>query len=274
MSNSLGDRMKDYENAYRIYLPKRLPVIVRIDGRAFHTFTKGMQKPFDHILMGCMKLTARRLCKEISGCKLAYTQSDEISLLLTCDDTLSTEPWFGNNLQKLTSLSASLATLYFNDFYREGIQGYHLPASLWFMPQKKQDALMKRHDTYFNKVNTATFDSRAFIIPHDEVVNYFIWRQQDAVRNSVQMVAQSLYSHRELMNKNTSELQDMMMEKGVNWNNCSVPQKRGVCIVRKEIAHGDVVKHEWVIDENIPNFTQDRSYIEGVMPCSNCIGMT
>ena len=147
MSNSLSDRMKGYENAYRIYLPKRLPVIVRIDGRAFHTFTKGMQKPFDHILMGCMKLTARRLCKEISGCKLAYTQSDEISLLLTCDDTLSTEPWFGNNLQKLTSLSASLATLYFNDFYRCLLYASRIqPQSRGILTMKNNRRYLVNHD--------------------------------------------------------------------------------------------------------------------------------
>jgi hypothetical protein len=118
--DNLGDRMKSYENITRTYLPSRMPIIIRIDGKAFHTFTKGFKKPFDDILMRAMEETAAALCRDIEGVKVAYTQSDEISLLITNNDTWETQPWFGNNLQKMVSVAASIATLAFNRaFWRE-----------------------------------------------------------------------------------------------------------------------------------------------------------
>lgn len=258
--DSLGDRMKGYENISRIYLPRRLPVIIRVDGRAFHTFTRGFERPFDQVLRTCMRVAAKALCEQISGVKLAYVQSDEISLLLTNDDTLDTQPWFGNNLQKLVSLSASIATLAFNGEFRQAIIR---------QPDKQQ------FGSYLIAYNRgAQFDSRAFVIPPTEVTNYFIWRQQDATRNSIQMVAQSLYSHKELMNKNTDELQEMIFQKGINWNDYPIPNKRGFCVVKKPCVIGieadatgleaasPVIRKQWVVDTDIPIFTQDRSYIE------------
>lgn len=239
MFDSLGDRMKAYENVSRIYLPRRLPVIIRVDGRAFHTFTRGFQRPFDSVLAASMWETAKALCKEISGAKLAYTQSDEISVLVTNNDTLTTEPWFANNLQKIVSLSASVATRAFDNAFQLKISSYN-------------DSF-KQFSTYFRVLHTATFDARAFILPPEEVCNYFIWRQQDAVRNSIQMAAQSVYSHKELQHKNQSNLQDMLMEKGINWNDYEVWQKRGACVVKDS---------EWTVDYDIPIFTQDRNYIE------------
>lgn len=239
MFDSLGDRMKAYENVSRIYLPRRLPVIIRVDGRAFHTFTRGFQRPFDSVLAVSMWETAKALCKEISGAKLAYTQSDEISVLVTNNDTLTTEPWFANNLQKIVSLSASVATRAFDNAFQLKISSYN-------------DSF-KQFSTYFRVLHTATFDARAFILPPEEVCNYFIWRQQDAVRNSIQMAAQSVYSHKELQHKNQSNLQDMLMEKGINWNDYEVWQKRGICVVKAS---------EWTVDYDIPIFTQDRNYIE------------
>ena len=239
MFDSLGDRMKAYENVSRIYLPRRLPVIIRVDGRAFHTFTRGFQRPFDSVLAVSMWETAKALCKEISGAKLAYTQSDEISVLVTNNDTLTTEPWFANNLQKIVSLSASVATRAFDNAFQLKISSY--------------DDSFKQFSTYFRVLHTATFDARAFILPPEEVCNYFIWRQQDAVRNSIQMAAQSVYSHKELQHKNQSDLQDMLMEKGINWNDYEVWQKRGICVVKAS---------EWTVDYDIPIFTQDRNYIE------------
>lgn len=249
MPDSLGDRMKCYENVSRIYLPKRLPVIIRVDGRAFHTFTKGFQRPFDDVLANSMHRTAIELCKEIGGAKLAYTQSDEISILATNNDTINTQPWFGNNLQKLVSLSASTATLAFNKaFYLEVIT--HGGAGQMFQ-------------IYARASETAKFDARAFVLPPDEVCNYFVWRQQDATRNSIQMVAQSLYSHKELQNKNCNELQEMIFQKGINWDHYEPWKKRGLCVTRQPVSDGSsVMRNQWVADYNTPIFTEDRYYIE------------
>lgn len=237
--DSLGDRMKGYENISRIYLTKRMPVIIRIDGRAFHSFTRGFDKPFDKIFNEVMYTTAYQLCKEISGCKLAYVQSDEISLLLIDYENIETQPWFDNNLQKLVSISASLATLAFMKEFRkyENVDIYERAAQ-----------------------RGATFDARAFVLPKEEVTNYFIWRQQDATRNSIQMYAQSLFSHRELQGKSSPMLQEMLFSKGINWNNVPIICKRGVCIKKVHSFTEDNLI--WIIDKAIPIFTQDRQYIE------------
>lgn len=279
MFDSLGNRMKTYENVSRIYLPKRLPIIIRIDGRAFHTLTRGFARPFDQMLSASMEETAIALCNQIGGTKLAYAQSDEISLLLTNDDTIDTEPWFGNNLQKLVSISASIATLAFNSVFRREYDAYSqaIQAEIFAsddlnkMPHCEEE--IKIIDAYQKALMKAQFDARAFVVPPDEVTNYFIWRQQDATRNSIQMVAQSLYSHKELMHKNTDDLQEMIFQKGINWNDYPVHFKRGFCIVKKPVSvrtvidmkegtEEDIIRNRWVSDLEIPLFTQDRNYIE------------
>ena len=270
MNDSLGDRMKGYENISRVYLPRRLPVIIRIDGRAFHTFTSGFGRPFDLILGRSMWGTAETLCKEISGAKLAYVQSDEISLLLTNDDTIETQPWFDNNIQKLVSISASIATLAFNTCFSNEIEAL---SSVWEEFKCEDKVGLSQLETYRKAVWKAQFDSRAFILPPEEVCNYFIWRQQDASRNSVQMVARIMYSHKELMNKNTDELKEMIHKKGINWNDYGTPYKRGICWIKKpkivcstvDLCSKEiepVIRNQWVLDEDIPIFTQDRDYIE------------
>lgn len=237
---SLGDRMKMfYEDRTRIKLPRRTNTIIRIDGKAFHSFTKGFGRPFDNDLIHCMQYTAFQLCKEIQGVKFAYIQSDEISLLLSDYDQLTTDAWFDGNIQKMVSIASSTATAHFNEEIR----------------RLKQN------------VKLAMFDARAFTIPEvEEVVNYFVWRQQDFTRNSVQMAARSLYSHKECSNKNNSELQEMIFQKGINWNDYPVHQKRGTCIKRmmKTIItdDGDTVRRKtWGVDKQPPIFTQDRNYI-------------
>ena len=249
MPDSLGDRMKGYENAYRLYLPRRMPVIIRVDGRAFHTFTKGFQKPFDDVFAQAMREAAMMLCKEISGAKIAYVQSDEISLLVTNNDTIDTQPWFGNNLQKLASLSSSIATLEFNNGFQIATASYN--------------ESFAQFTTYFRALHKATFDARVFVLPESEVCNYFIWRQKDATRNSIQMVAQSLYSHRELQGKNCDELQEMIFQKGINWAHYQPWQKHGICI-RKVMVDKDAdnARGVWQPDYDTPVFTQDRNYIE------------
>lgn len=265
--NGLEKRMREYEDVFRFYLPKRMPVIIRVDGRAFHTFTRGFQRPFDEVLRTAMQLTAKKLCEEVSGCKLAYVQSDEISLLVTNDDSVETQPWFGNGMWKLVSLTASIATLEFNKILPVVIDNWgrkNLPD--WDEGGTHEEVdpeLLKRLEAYGRGVGHATFDSRAFVLPKEEVCNYFIWRQQDAVRNSIQMVAQSLYSHRELQDKDSAALQEMIFQKGVNWNDYPIDCKRGACVIRTEKEVNGVLRHKWDVDIEIPTFTKDRSYIEG-----------
>ena len=271
--DSLGDRMKGYENAYRLYLPRRLPVIIRVDGRAFHTLTKCFERPFDTLFHNVMVQTAIALCKEISGAKIAYTQSDEISILITNNDTIDTQPWFGNNLQKLVSLAASIATLSFNNALEEE---YHI-LSIFAETDEDYEYL---NGIYHNAWRYATFDARAFILPEDEICNYFVWRQQDATRNSIQAAAQALYSHKELHNKNQNDLQEMIFQKGINWNNYEVWQKRGSCIYKtpgtkivtfmdkrtNTLENKEVDVMEWREDKNIPIFSQARDYINSFLP--------
>ncbi len=259
MSNdSLGDRMKNYEGAYRTKLPIRMPVIIRVDGKAFHTYTKNCTRPVDAGLVECMSDTARELCKTVQGCQLAYVQSDEISLLLTNYASNDTQSWFENNLQKMVSVSASVASVTFT------INSY----KIWGMGSDWAGGK-------FPLIKPAYFDSRAFIIPKEDVCNYFLWRQQDATRNSVQMLARSLYSHKQCTDKNNSELQEMIFQKGINWNDCPIPQKRGRCIVRKAIEKEafnpktgektSALRNEWVVDNEIPVFSVDRSYINNLV---------
>ena len=190
MKDSLGDRIKsNYENRYRFYLPRRTNVIIRLDGCHFHTNTKKCEKPFDMRLNKVFEHTLIDLVQNIQNCKIGYHQSDEISLLLTDYNDISTEAWYDNNLQKIASVSASMCTMYFNQYTK-----IHYPG---FM------------ESYF--------DSRVFVIPEEaEVSNYFLWRSQDCFRNAISSQAQALYSQKQLQNKNSNEMQEMCFEKGVN----------------------------------------------------------
>lgn len=254
MSNkdSIGDRMKErYENRTRIMLPRRTYSIIRVDGKAFHTWTKGFDRPFDKDLMNLMDSVAVAMCEEIQGAKLAYVQSDEISILMTDFESVNTEAWFNGNLQKIVSISAAIATAKFND--------------------SALDAYLNGKIEKFFKMDLALFDSRVFTIPdHIEVENYFIWRQQDATRNSIQMAGRALYSHAECENKNTKDLRDMCIAKGVNWNDYSPREKRGGLVYRKPT--GVIIdtdppfeKTEWVC-EGAPIFTQEREVLRGLIP--------
>lgn len=266
MSNdSLGDRMKSYENVFRLQMPIRMPVIIRVDGKAFHSYTKGKKydgspngvplgNPVDAGLVECMNDTAIALCEEIQGAQVAYVQSDEISILLNNYKTTDTQSWFDNNLQKMVSISAATASVRFT------------------MNSWKIWGIIDTEEIPQPIIEPALFDARAFVLPKEDVTNYFIWRQQDATRNSVQMLARSLYSHKECTDKNNSELQEMCFQKGINWNDCPVPQKRGRCIIKKASPRttlnpktGQYVtteRSEWVVDNNIPIFTVDRNYID------------
>ena len=274
---TLGDRMKNnYENISRYYLTRRMPVIIRIDGKTFHTFTRGFKKPFDDILVSTMQDTMKYLCENIQGCVLGYTQSDEISLVLTDYAELTTDAWFGNNLQKMCSVSASMATLAFNKFFSGRVQEFMYDCCDEFgddvLPEKQNDYELA-HNVYFKKFNAAMFDSRVFTIPKEEVCNYLIWRQQDSTRNSIQSVGQANFSPKELHGKSCNNIQDMLMtQKGINWNDYATTLKRGSCCIKvddglteyDEIGNicGYTQRSKWIIDNEIPIFSQDRNYIE------------
>ena len=281
MSNkkdNLGDRMKGYESISRTFLTRRIPVIIRLDGKAFHTFTKGLEKPFDDALMHIMQKTTQYLCENIQGCVFGYTQSDEITLVLTDYATITTDAWFGYNVEKMVSISASMATLAFNRFWEEEIQGLMDIANTLgesYNPEDFQNSVeaWRRIDILSLKRLKAMFDSRVFSSPKEEVVNCLLWRQQDATRNSIQSVGQANFSPKQLHGKSCDMIQDMLStEKGINWEDFPVVCKRGTgCYkrkVEKEMVNpktGEVQiiqRSEWFIDTNIPVFSQDRGYIE------------
>ncbi len=261
-NTTLAKRMKEnYENRSKQFLTRRMPTIIRLDGKAFHTYTKGLNKPFDEGLIEDMQETTKFLCENIQGCKFGYTQSDEITLVLTDYDNLDTSAWFDYNVQKMTSISASLATAKFNQLRmtRVLIETGSSYAS---------DNKVKRHKLAF-------FDSRVFQIPElEEVVNCLIWRQRDAEKNSIAMLAQSLYSHKELFKKNGSDMQEMCFQKGHNWNDLHFSKKRGSFIIKNTYVNDVVlskipfgkdvtdakVRTKWEVVET-PIFSQDRESI-------------
>ncbi len=285
--DNLGMRMKGYEQVAKYGLIRRMPVAIRIDGKAFHTFTRGMKKPFDDILIKSMQDTMKYLCKNIQGCVLGYTQSDEITLILVDYKELNTSAWFDNEIQKICSVSASMATFAFNrafDFYVNEWGRSTFPS--WddggTYDELDEDAV-KLNNVYQKAIEKgAMFDSRCFNIPKEEVVNLVYWRQLDATRNSIQMVAQANFSHNELQGLSCNLLQNKLLtEKDINWNNLPTTYKRGSCCVRnsyvvgtQEIVPGVEVENvivrdmnqpekAWIIDNEIPIFKDEgRRYIE------------
>lgn len=274
--DDLGNRMKTfYEEIPKTRLMRRCPVICRLDGRSFHTFTRGFKRPFDDVLIKTMQETAKYLCENIQGCQLAYTQSDEISLLLIDYQRFETSAWFDYEIQKMVSISASMATMVFNRVFSETVSDLKFDNT-------------NPMDTYFEAVYSgAMFDARVFNIPKEEVTNYFYWRQLDASRNSIQMVGQANFSHRELQNKSCNDIQDMLMtQKGINWNDFPTYQKRGSCVIKEDYwidgnngceyseeysevlnrtggCETDIMRSRWIIDKDIPIFKgDDRQYIE------------
>ncbi len=226
MKLSLGDRMKTYyESCVNINLIRRMPVIIRLDGRAFHSFTRGCDKPFDARLSDKIIEATYYLCGEIQGAKCAYVQSDEISILLTEFYILSIQPWFGNNLQKIVSISAAMMSATFSKLYEA----------------------------------FAVFDSRAFNIPKEEVCNYFVWRQKDWIRNSVQMLAQANFSHKQLQNKGQSDMHEMLMSKGINWADLEPRWKNGTVIYKE--ANTD---RGWFHSSEVI-FTDKRDFVESYL---------
>lgn len=274
-TSDLTNRMKDYEKRNRYYLQKRLPVIIRLDSRAGHTFTKGFKRPFDEIFMKSMQETAKYLCENIQGCQCAYIQSDEITLLLVDYEKLNTESWFDYRIDKIISISAAMATLAFNKYFTSNAEMY---IDDFYEAWNHSDVEEKYVKVLKKAIKMGlVFDSRVFNLPKEEVTNNFYWRQLDASRNSIQMVGQANFSHKELQHKSCNDIQDMLMtQKGINWNDLPTYQKRGSCVVRnKVVLECDEVtekcmlrdqkqgENNWIIDKDIPIFKGDgREYIE------------
>ena len=239
--DSLGDRMKAYEIVPQSRLIKRMPTIIRIDGKAFHTFTKRFKDSFSLEMHDLMVHTSAYLVNNIQNCVLAYTQSDEISLLLTDWNTFETQQWFDGKIQKITSVAASLATGSFNAYYHNMLQNPDCGIEFLY--------------------ETAFFDARVFNLPKEEVVNYFIWRQQDASRNSVQMLGRMYFSDKELHKKSNNDIQNMLLlQKDINWNDLDTWKKRGACATKAGV------------DNEIPVFTQMRNYVGKFIDEASCDG--
>lgn len=257
--DNIGDRMKAYEHISRLRLMRRTPVIIRLDGKAFHTFTKGFIRPFDDVLMKTMQDTTKYLCENIQGCVVGYTQSDEITLVLVDYKKLTSDAWFDNQIQKMVSVSSSMATLAFNRAFRENAR------TMW----EDLDQL----EIYKSKLDSAMFDARAFSIPKEDVNNCLLWRQQDASRNSIQMVGQANFSHSELQGKSCNDIQSMLLvQKDINWNNLDTQYKRGTCCIKERYTKYDITtglaigeRTRWKVDYDIPIFSQSTDYINSLV---------
>ena len=282
-TSDLANRMKEYEKRNQYYLQKRTPVAIRVDGRSFHTFTKGFKRPFDEVLMKSMQETAKYMCENMGNAKFAYAQSDEITIILVDYDTLETDCWFNYRTDKLCSIAASMATMAFNKFFTKNVDewgrktfadwdegGTNDPEAAnspeWELMQTYSRALAKG----------AMFDARCFNIPKEEVTNLVYWRQLDAARNSIQMIGQANFSHKELQNKSCNMIQDMLHEqKGINWNDFPVDCKRGAAVIKKKIGTniaaacgiaGATYENRWVIDRNMPMLKgEDRKYLDDLV---------
>ena len=277
--DDLGTRMKTfYESTPKIHLMHRCPVAIRIDGRAFHTFTQGFQKPFDKILMKSMQETMQYLCENIQGCVFGYTQSDEITLILVDYKNLTSAAWFDYDIQKVCSIAASMATMAFNNIFSKYVKKFDL-ALAYNDNGIDTEENRKLWEIYTRAINKgAMFDTRCFNIPKEEVANLIYWRQLDAMRNSVQAVGQANFSHKELQGKSCANIKEMLKEKGVDWDSLSLECQRGSCCVKKEkiifpsgkttVQLRDTSKLEraWVIDKEIPIFKgEGRKYIEDLI---------
>ena len=282
VNDNLGMRMKNnYESIPKTRLMRRTPVAIRIDGKAFHTFTKGFEKPFDMVLIKSMQQTMKYLCENIQGCVFGYCQSDEITLILVDYQTLTTDAWFDYEVQKICSISASMATMAFNKFFAENVDNWIdlLPAD----ERNDNNHIYKLGCIYFDAINKgAMFDARCFNIPKEEVTNLMYWRQLDATRNSIQMVGQANFSHKELQNKSCNMIQDMLHEqKGINWNDYPTVCKRGTACIKNKRIIGSVdgsgttiaelinpseLETSWILDTEMPILKgEDRKYVDDLV---------
>lgn len=243
---NLSDRMKKYEEASRTALPPRMPLIIRVDGKAFSKLTAHLpNKPFNRDFIHVMENVAIAMCTNIQGAELAYSQSDEVSVLVHNYTTFETQPWFDNQVQKIVSVAASIAAATFT-------------ARSYRMWQKSPE------DIECTDIVPVFFDARAFVLPESEVTNYMHWRQQDAVRNSVQMLTRSLFSHKECHGKNVVQMKEMCIAAGHPWEDLTPTIRKGRCVKKNYCPHLGV-RMGWKVDTDIPMFSENREYIESLL---------
>lgn len=236
-TESLAERMKAYEVPYNYVITKRLPVIVRIDGIGFSSYTSGCAKPFDASFSDVMLDVTKVLVNHVQGCVLGYTQSDEASFLLHGYKRFSSQPWRSNKVQKIVSEFASVAGAHFTQMSHR----------IW-----KPGSL--------DGIRPATFDARVFVLPEAEVNNYFLSRQQSGIGNSIQMLTRSLYSHKEVENNNCDSMQEMCEAKGIQWEDTDLRFQRGATIRRVPELMNTVVR-----DVKIPLFNENPAYVESLL---------
>lgn len=261
--DSLGDRMKKYEDITRIYLLPRSYTLLRCDGRAFHSYLRGCERPFDKGIIEDMDSTAIYLCENIQNAKLGYVQSDEITILLCDFDSIETSQFFDGNIQKISSIVASMATAKFNQCRMI----------------RQLNAYTKDAQPYEYEKLLAQFDCRVWTVPSRwEAVNAFIWRNQDCSRNSVSMVAQSLYSHNQLHGKSTKDMHEMIHQAGKNWaTDYTDGEKNGRLIVKEEyfapvkewrdiaLFNPNVSRTRWV-SKGAWKFTENKEKLLAMIP--------
>lgn len=288
--DSLGDRQKQYEISSETQLVPKMPIIIRIDGKAFHTYTRGMVKPFDEVLGTAMKKTMQALCKDVHTCIFGYTQSDEITLVLKLPDRIRSQAYMNRRAQKIVSLTASKATRYFNKFFTEEFEkfvSYNKQKSLAlvraiskygvdFEEVKRLESQTdlesdKLYKVYNKKLGEAEFDSRVFNVPEWDCINNIIWRQQDAIRNSVEMVGHANFSAKELNKVNVEGIKDKLRnERGIDWEkDFTTYQKRGACcykVAEEKIGKNGqkVLRGRWKTDEDMPIIQENREWFREV----------
>ena len=256
---TLSDRMKRYEDVNRTYLTSRLPIILRIDGKNFSNYTKCFRKPYDALFNKVMRETAQNLCENIEGCRFAYTQSDEISLFLVNYDNIAARGWFKNNVQKMDSVAASMTTFFFQKNLMACIDERA-------MASDEYDYIDRVIDTAQNK--PCVFDCRCFVLPKEEVVNYFIWRQQDCIRNSINALACYYFPQKGLQNKNSDEKKKMLLNIiGIDWEDMNDAFKYGTALYKCNFIldfekNSPLVRKRWNFDSHTPNFVNNKNYIE------------
>lgn len=264
-TSELAVRMKEfYEQIPKTKLMRRTPVAIRLDGKAFHTFTRGFQKPFDHVLISAMQRTMKALCENIQGCVFGYTQSDEITLILADYKKLNSSAWFDYEVQKMCSVAASMATMYFNKFFTE--EAYKVRPDDRRLPDAEESEY--KATLYKAAEKGAMFDARVFNIPKEEVANLLYWRQLDATRNSIQMVGQKYFTHKELQGVSCNQIQNKLLtEKDVNWNDFKPHLKRGTCCYKQAYFEIDAagegkIRSKWYVDIEPPIFKDNWHYID------------
>ena len=258
--DNLGSRMKEfYEQVPKTRLLRRTPVAIRIDGKAFHTFTRNFRKPFDGLLVMTMQDTMKYLCENIQGCVFGYTQSDEITLILCDYQTLTSSAWFDYEVQKMCSVAASMATLAFMKSFEKY---FNIKQKDYF----EKDLSDEEKQYFFHLCDAlekgAMFDARCFNIPREEVTNLLYWRQLDAIRNSIQMAGQANFKYKELHGKSCSDILQMLLtERNIDWEkDYHVCFQRGSCCIKVE---NESDREKWMIDRHIPIFKDDgRAYVE------------